>query len=91
MPLFRVLSDRILEKVDRREFINEEELHRLIEKNLSYVMGISLIASEYPIPNGRIDTLGLDEERIHVIIEYKWKKDLSAIVQGLFDCVPVFL
>ena len=47
-------------------------------------MGISLIASEYPIPNGRIDTLGLDEDYVPVIIEYKWKKDLSAIVQGLF-------
>jgi predicted transport protein len=84
MPLFKVLPDLALEKIERQEFTNEEELHRLIEKNLLYVMGIRLIATEYPIPNGRIDTLGLDEDEIPVIIEYKWKKDLSAIVQGLF-------
>lgn len=84
MSLFKVLEDSSLKKVDRCEFKNEEELHNLIEKNLLYVMGISLIASEYPIPNGRIDTLGLDEDYVPVIIEYKWKKDLSAIVQGLF-------
>lgn len=84
MPLFKVLPDLALEKIERQKFTNEEELHRLIEKNLLYVMGIRLIATEYPIPNGRIDTLGLDEDEIPVIIEYKWKKDLSAIVQGLF-------
>ena len=84
MPLLRILPDLTLEKIERKEFPNEAELHRLIEKNLLYVMGIRLIATEYPIPNGRIDTLGLDEDEIPVIIEYKWKKDLSAIVQGLF-------
>jgi len=84
MSLFKVLKDFTLEKVDRNEFKNEKVLHDLIEKNLLYVMGIKLIASEYPIPNGRIDTLGLDEDNVPVIIEYKWKKDLSAIIQGLF-------
>jgi predicted transport protein len=84
MPLFKILPDLTLEKIERQEFTSEEELHNLIEKNLLYVMGIRLISTEYPIPNGRIDTLGLDEDEIPVIIEYKWKKDLSAIVQGLF-------
>lgn len=84
MSLFKILKDSTLERIDRHEFKNEQELHSLIEKNLSRLMGVSLIASEYPIPNGRIDTLGLDEDGVPVIIEYKWKKDLSAIVQGLF-------
>ena len=84
MSLFKVDENSNLKKVDRKEFKNEAELQNLIEKNLPYVMGIRLIASEYPIPNGRIDTLGLDEDDVPVIIEYKWKKDLSAIVQGLF-------
>jgi len=84
VSLFKVDEYSILKKVGRKEFKNEAELQRLIEKNLLYVMGIRLIASEYPIPNGRIDTLGLDEDEVPVIIEYKWKKDLSAIVQGLF-------
>lgn len=84
MALFKLNQNLTLEKVNRKEFKNEQELHELIEKNLRYTMGIGLIASEYPIPNGRIDTLGLDEDGVPVIIEYKWKKDLSAIVQGLF-------
>lgn len=84
MSLFKVLEDSTLKKVDPKEFKNERQLQNLIEKNLLYVMGIRLIATEYPIPNGRIDTLGLDEDDVPVIIEYKWKKDLSAIIQGLF-------
>ena len=84
MSLFKINENATLKKVDRKEFKNEAELQKLVENNLQYVMGISFIATEYPIPNGRIDTLGIDEDNVPVIIEYKWKKDLSAIVQGLF-------
>jgi len=84
MSLFRLIQDGKLERIRREEFGNEKELQNLIEKNLNIFMGVRLIASEYPIPNGRIDTLGLDEDDTPVILEYKWKKDLSAIVQGLF-------
>lgn len=85
MPLYKILDDgRILQQVARKEFSNEAELHSLIEHNLQGLLGIRLIAGEYPIPNGRIDTLGLDEYCVPVIIEYKWKKELSAVIQGLF-------
>ena len=85
MPLYRIdTGDQHLEKVDRSEFSNEAELHSLVEQNLDTLLGVRLIATEYPIPNGRIDSLGLNEDGIPVIIEYKWKKDLSAIIQGLF-------
>jgi predicted transport protein len=85
MPLYNILPDgRTLRQVARNEFSNEDELHSLVENNLQELLGIRLIAREYPIPNGRIDTLGLDEDGIPVIIEYKWKKELSAVVQGLF-------
>ena len=84
LSLFKVDENSTLKKVDRKDFKNEAELQKLIENNLLYVMGIRFIATEYPIPNGRIDTLGIDEDDVPVIIEYKWKKDLSAIVQGLF-------
>jgi hypothetical protein len=85
MPLYKILPDgRTLQQVARNEFSNEAELHSLVENNLQVLLGIRLIAREYPIPNGRIDTLGLDEDGIPVIIEYKWKKELSAVVQGLF-------
>jgi len=85
MPLYRIDREgQHLEKVDRSEFSNEAELQSLVEQNLDFLLGVRLIATEYPIPNGRIDSLGLDEDGIPVIIEYKWKKDLSAIIQGLF-------
>lgn len=84
MSLYKLEKDSKLSKISRTEFSNEKALQTLVEKNLQYLMGIKLIASEYPIPNGRIDTLGIDEDDVPVIIEYKWKKDLSAIVQGLF-------
>jgi predicted transport protein len=85
MPLYRILPDgQTLQQVARNQFSNESELHSLVENNLQVLLGIRLIAHEYPIPNGRIDTLGLDEDGIPVIIEYKWKKELSAVVQGLF-------
>jgi len=85
VPLYKILPDgRTLQQVARKEFSNEAELHSLIENNLQGLLGIRLIAGEYPIPNGRIDTLGLDEYCVPVIIEYKWKKELSAVIQGLF-------
>ena len=85
MPLYRLdKRNGHLEKVDRSEFSSEAELQSLVERNLDVLLGIRLIATEYPIPNGRIDSLGLDEDGTPVIIEYKWKKDFSAIVQGLF-------
>jgi len=85
MPLYKIdPNNRSLTHVARKEFANEDELHTLVEENLEKLLGIRLIAREYPIPNGRIDTLGLGEHGLPVIIEYKWKKDLSAVVQGLF-------
>jgi len=45
MSLFKVLPNQKLEKVDRKGFANEERLHQLMEKNLSYIMGIRLGSS----------------------------------------------
>ena len=71
MPLYKLLPDgQTLRQVARKKFSNEEELHSLVENNLQEMMGIRLIAREYPIPSGRIDSLGLDEDNIPVIIEY---------------------
>jgi len=85
MPLYKILPDgRILQQIARKEFSDEAQLHSLVEQNLQVLLGIRLIASEYSIPNGRIDSLGLAEDGVPVIIEYKWKKELSAVVQGLF-------
>jgi hypothetical protein len=74
-----------METVKKQSFTKEKELQVLIERNMEEVFGIRLLESEYPIPNGRIDTLGLDKNALPVVIEYKKKQDLgNAIIQGLF-------
>ena len=52
--------------------------------NLYNILGIKFLAKEYQIPNGRIDTLGIDENGSPVIIEYKWKENDDVLSQGLF-------
>lgn len=52
--------------------------------NLYNILGIKFLAKEYQIPNGRIDTLGIDENSSPVIVEYKWKENDDVLSQGLF-------
>lgn len=66
-----------------QEFRDEAALQQLIDDNLEDITGVRLIESQYAIPNGRIDSLGIDEQNVPVVIEYKWGRDSGAIVQGL--------
>ena len=84
MPLFKILPGEKVENVKRVHFNKEKELQELVELNMSKFFGIEFLETEYPIPNGRIDSLCIDESQTPVIIEYKKHKDLSAIIQGLF-------
>ena len=76
MPLFR-LKDNNVAKVETCEFKNEGELEKLMEDNLEDLTGIKLLERQYPIPNGRIDSLGIDEDGVPVVIEYKWVRDIK--------------
>ncbi|XDZ64986.1 endonuclease NucS domain-containing protein [Alphaproteobacteria bacterium LSUCC0684] len=62
----------------------EKSLQTLFERNLDALIGVRFLVSEYSIKDGRIDTLGLDENNCPVIIEYKRQTNESIIVQGLF-------
>ncbi len=65
----------------------EKPLQTLIENNLEPLLGIRFLASEYftgKIHNGRIDSLGLDENSCPVILEYKRSIAESVINQGLY-------
>ena len=62
----------------------EKHLQTFIEDNLETIFGIRLLASEYVIPGGRMDSLGLDENNSPVIIEYKRNSNDNVINQGLF-------
>lgn len=65
----------------------EKSLQTLIEKNLDAFLGVRFLASEYSTGKthaGRIDTLGIDENRCPVIIEYKRALNENVISQGLY-------
>lgn len=65
----------------------EKTLQTLIERHLETLVGVRFLASEYTtgrVHGGRIDTLGLDENHVPVIIEYKRAINENVINQGLY-------
>jgi len=62
----------------------ERELQTLLEQNMQTFFGITFLKSEYAITNGRIDSIGIDENNCPVIIEYKRSVSENVINQGLF-------
>ena len=62
----------------------ERELQTLIEQNMQLFFGVTFLKSEYIITNGRIDSLGIDENNCPVIFEYKRSLNENVINQGLF-------
>lgn len=83
MALFEVENDKV-RVIESKEFRDEATLQRLFDANLEDLTGVRLVESQYYIPNGRIDSLGIDEQVTPVVIEYKWGYDPGAIIQGLF-------
>jgi predicted transport protein len=62
----------------------EKSLQTLFEANLENLLGVRFLASEFIITEGRIDTLGIDENNSPVVIEYKRSSNENVINQGLF-------
>ena len=65
----------------------EKSLHTLIERNMEEMLGIRVLGTEYSTGRkhrGRIDTLGIDENNIPVIVEYKRATNQNVVNQGLF-------
>lgn len=83
MPIF-VLSGDKLQKLSPRSIDKEKELQTLVERNLSEVLGLHFLATEYTTTfGGRIDTLAVDTNGAPVIIEYKRGRNDNVINQGL--------
>lgn len=82
MPLFEIKNKKA-SKINQKEFKNELELHQLIDKNLGEIFGVRFIKDEH-ITNkhGRIETLGLDESKRPIVIEYKRTKEKGQLVQA---------
>lgn len=65
----------------------EKSLQRLIDAHLPSLFGVEFLETEYSTGKthaGRIDTLGIDENRSPIIIEYKRALNENVINQGLF-------
>jgi predicted transport protein len=86
MPLFQISKDS-LTAVAQSNFLDERALQRLIEGNMQVVFACRFVASEFSTGvqhGGRIDTLGLSEDRNPVIIEYKKVESSELINQSLY-------
>ncbi|MBS1631689.1 MAG: hypothetical protein JST10_03850 [Bacteroidetes bacterium] len=72
-----------LREVKEKPFKLEKDIQKVFEANLSNIMGLELIKSEFTIKNKRIDTLAYDAQACaFIIIEYKRDKNISVVDQG---------
>jgi Uncharacterized conserved protein len=84
--LFQIQGEKVSKIVGSSVAI-EKTLQTLLEHHLEEFLGVQFLASEYstgPTHGGRIDTLGIDENKCPVIIEYKRALNENVINQGLF-------
>lgn len=82
IKLFRIKGQ--IEEVQSKLITLEKELQTLIEQNLMTFFGVTFLKSEYKITNGRMDSIGIDENNCPVIFEYKRSVNENVINQGLF-------
>ncbi len=83
MNLYQSKNANNLTILKEKPFKLEKEIQILFEKNLSELMGLEMVNSEFVIKGKRIDTLGYDpQSKAFVIIEYKRDKNGSVVDQG---------
>lgn len=74
----------VVTELESKQVLLEKELQNLIEQNMNTFFGVTFLKSEFPITNGRMDSLGIDENNCPVIFEYKRSVNENVINQGLF-------
>lgn len=62
----------------------DKSLQELVEANMKKFFGVSFVASNYYIGCGRVDSIGLDENKCPVVFEYTSNQDRNLISRGLF-------
>ena len=83
MHLYNLKSKESISILKEKPFKLEREIQSLFENNLSELMGLQLVKSEFSIKNKRIDTLAYDmQSNAFIIIEYKRSKNISVVDQG---------
>ena len=73
-----------VEELQSTQVTLEKELQQLLEDNMYTFFGVTFLKSEYRITNGRMDSIGIDENNCPVIFEYKRSLNENVINQGLF-------
>ena len=82
MPIYLNTNNK-LKEVEEKAFKLERDIQRVFEENLSTIMQLTLVKSEFTIKNKRIDTLAYDtQSNAFIIIEYKRDRNLSVVDQG---------
>ena len=77
------LKNNTLSFLKENEFKLEKDLQNFCEKNVSSLLDLTLVKSEFSIEGYRFDTLCFDESnKSFVIIEYKRGTNYSVIDQG---------
>lgn len=87
MDDFRIFADSGERPVGMRPFRSESELRRFAIRHADQLLGLSVMASEYPISTnggGRIDALGIDRAGVPAVVEFKHAASGTAICQGLY-------
>lgn len=83
MALFKI-NNLEVSKLPTLEIGKERDIQKLFENNLSTILSVDFLATEYSTSfGGRIDTLGIDKNGSPVIIEYKRNQNDNVINQGL--------
>lgn len=84
MKLYKWKNSQTLNDLKEIPFKLEREIQNIFEENLSEIMGLQLVKSEFSIKHKRIDTLAFDKQsQAFIIIEYKRDKNYSVVDQGL--------
>lgn len=73
-----------VEKFQSSKVTLEKNLQKLIEDNMEKFFNVRFLKSEYAITEGRMDSIGIDENYCPVIFEYKRSLNENIINQGLF-------
>ncbi|MFC7403290.1 DUF5655 domain-containing protein [Citricoccus sp. GCM10030269] len=86
LKVFRLADGRV-SSLSASSAALEKDLQKLIEENMGAIFGVEFLHSEYvtgKVHGGRIDSLGIDENGLPVILEYKRHRNENVINQGLY-------
>ena len=82
MATFKIDND-VLTQIKEKPFKLEREIQHIVEKNISILLGLEFIKTEFSLNSFRIDSLAFDtDKKSFVIIEYKRDRNFSVIDQG---------